>query len=60
MFEKPNLNAKQARWMKFLSDFYFEVRHVKGKENNFIDSLSRKNSCESYKRFPIRFKNKRF
>ena len=26
--------------MAFLSEFYFEVKHIKGKENNAVDALS--------------------
>jgi hypothetical protein len=27
------LNARQARWMALISEFDFEIRHIKGKEN---------------------------
>ena len=33
LFDQPKLNARQARWMAFLSEFDFEIKHVKGKEN---------------------------
>jgi hypothetical protein len=42
MFNQPNLNARQARWLAFLSEFDFEVRHIKGKENKVADALSRR------------------
>ena len=29
--------------MAFLSEFDFEVKHIKGKENRVVDALSRKN-----------------
>jgi hypothetical protein len=36
-----DLNARQARWLAFLSEFDFEVRHINGKENKVGDALSR-------------------
>ena len=30
------------RWLAFLSEFDFEVRHIKGKENKVVDALSRR------------------
>jgi hypothetical protein len=41
MFSQLDLNARQARWLDFLSKFDFEVRHIKGKENKVVDALSR-------------------
>jgi hypothetical protein len=41
LFDKPKLNARQARWMALLSEFDFEIKHVKGKENKVVDALSR-------------------
>jgi hypothetical protein len=41
LFDQPKLNAGQARWMGFLSEFDFEIKHVKGKENKVVDALSR-------------------
>lgn len=32
-FHQPNLNAQQVRWTMFLSEFDFEIKHLKGKEN---------------------------
>jgi hypothetical protein len=40
-FNQPKLNARQARWMALLSEFYFEIKHFKGRENRVDDSLSR-------------------
>jgi hypothetical protein len=42
LFNQPDLNARQARWLAFLSEFDFEVRHIKGKENKVEDALSRR------------------
>jgi hypothetical protein len=41
LFDQPKLNARQARWMALLSEFDFEIKHVKGKENKVADALSR-------------------
>ena len=30
-FNQPKLNARQARWMDILSEFDFEIKHIKGK-----------------------------
>ena len=42
MFNQPDLHARQARWLALLSEFNFEVRHIKGKENKVADALSRR------------------
>ena len=33
LFDQPKLNSRQARWMALLSEFDFEIKHIKGKEN---------------------------
>ena len=33
LFDQPTLNARQARWLEFLCEFDFEIKHIKGKEN---------------------------
>ena len=42
LFDQPTLNARQARWLQFLCEFDFEIKHIKGKENKVADALSRK------------------
>ena len=42
LFNQLDLNARQARWLAFLSEFDFEVRHIKGKENKVAYTLSRR------------------
>ena len=39
--DQPNLNARQAKWLAFLSKYDFEIQHIKGKENKVADALSR-------------------
>jgi hypothetical protein len=41
-FEKPTLNYRQTRWLEFLSEYDFDIKHIKGKENNFFDALSKR------------------
>ena len=41
MLDQPNLNARQARWLDFLSEYDFEIQHIKGKENKVAHALSR-------------------
>ena len=43
LFEQPDLNARQAKWLDFLSEYRFELKHIKGKENKIADALSRQN-----------------
>lgn len=47
LFEKPNLNVRQARWLEFLCEFDFDIKHVKGKENKVVDALNRKFHVDS-------------
>jgi hypothetical protein len=57
MFDQPKLNDRQARWMDLLSEFDFEIKHIKGKENKVVDALRRSmktihlatvSTCETY------------
>jgi hypothetical protein len=41
-FEQPTLNAIQKGWLEFLSEYDFDINHIKGKENKFVDALSRR------------------
>ena len=40
LLDQPNLNARQARWLSFLSEYDFEIQHIKGKKNKVADALS--------------------
>jgi hypothetical protein len=33
LFGQPTLNVRQTRWLEFLSEYDFEIKHIKGKEN---------------------------
>ena len=40
LFEQPNLNSKQSRWLDFLNEYHFDLNHIKGKDNKIVDSLN--------------------
>jgi hypothetical protein len=42
LFDHPTLNARQSRWLEFLCEYEFDIKHIKGKENKVVDALSRK------------------
>ena len=31
LFDQHNFNARQAKWLSFLSEYGFEIKHIKGK-----------------------------
>lgn len=41
LFDQSNLNARQARWLAMISEFDFEIKYIKGKENRVVNALSR-------------------
>jgi hypothetical protein len=40
IFEQPTLNARQTIYLEFLSEYDFEIEHIKEKENNVVDALN--------------------
>ena len=36
IFEEPTLNSRQTRWLEFLSEYDFDIKHIKGKENKVV------------------------
>jgi hypothetical protein len=42
LFDQPTLNARQSRWLEFLCEYDFDIKHIKGKENKVANALSRK------------------
>jgi hypothetical protein len=42
LFGQPSLNAKQSRWSEFLSEYDFDINHIRGKENKVADALNRR------------------
>ena len=42
LFNQPDLNARHDRWLAFLSTYHFKLKHIKGKRNKIVDSLSKR------------------
>jgi hypothetical protein len=42
LFEQPTLNVRQSRWLEFLSEYDFDIKNIKGKENKVADALTRR------------------
>jgi hypothetical protein len=42
LFDHPSLNARHSRWLEFLCEYDFDIKHIKGKENKMVDALSRR------------------
>jgi hypothetical protein len=42
LFDHPTLNARQSRWLEFLSEYDFNIKHIKGKERKVVDALNRR------------------
>jgi len=40
---QPKLNQRHAKWVEFLHNFTFVIKHISGKTNKVIDALSRIN-----------------
>jgi hypothetical protein len=40
LFGQLTLNSKQTRWLEFMSEYDFEINHIKGKENEVADALN--------------------
>jgi hypothetical protein len=42
LFGKPSLNVRKIRWLDFLGEYDFDIKHIRGKENKMVDALSRR------------------
>jgi hypothetical protein len=42
LFDQPTLNARQSRWLEFLCEYDFDIKHIKGKEKKVADVLNRR------------------
>lgn len=42
LFGQPNMNARKVRWSANHSEFDFEIKYIKGKENKVVYNLSRR------------------
>jgi hypothetical protein len=39
LFGQPTLNSRNTRWLEFLSEYDFEIKHIKGKQNQVVDEF---------------------
>jgi hypothetical protein len=42
LFDQQTLNARQSRWLEFICEYDFDIKHIKGKENKVVDALNRR------------------
>jgi hypothetical protein len=42
LFGHPTLNARKSRWLEFLNEYDYDIKHIKGKENKMDDELSKR------------------
>jgi hypothetical protein len=40
LFGQPTLNVRKSRWLELLSEYDFDIRHIKGKVNKLVDALN--------------------
>ena len=40
LFDQLDINVRQTKWLAFLSEYHFELNHIKGKDNKVVDALS--------------------
>jgi hypothetical protein len=42
LFGQQSFNSRQIRWFDFLSEYDFDIRHIRGQENKVVDALSKR------------------
>jgi hypothetical protein len=42
LFDQPTLNSRQTRWLEFLGEYDFYIKHIKGKKNKVVNALNRR------------------
>jgi hypothetical protein len=42
LFDQPTVNSRQSRWLEFLNEYDFNIKHIKGKENKLDDAINRR------------------
>jgi hypothetical protein len=42
LFGQPTLNVRKSRWLEFLSEYDFDIKHIKGKENKVVDAFNKR------------------
>jgi hypothetical protein len=40
LFNQPTLNVRHSRWLEFLCEYDFDIKHIRGKENKVDDALN--------------------
>jgi hypothetical protein len=40
LFKQTTLNSRQTRWLEFLIEYDFEIKHIKGKESQVADAVN--------------------
>jgi hypothetical protein len=58
LFDQPTLNSRQSRWLEFLSEYNFDINHIRGKENKVANALNRR--VHEMHDTPIRFKTQNY
>jgi hypothetical protein len=42
LFGQPTLNVRKTRWLEFLSEYDFEIKHIKRKKNQVVYALNKR------------------
>jgi hypothetical protein len=42
LFDHTTLNVRKSRWLEFLCEDDFDIRHIKGNKNKVVDALRRR------------------
>jgi hypothetical protein len=42
LFDRPTLNSRKSRWLEFLCEYNFDIKHIKGNENKVVGTLNRR------------------
>jgi hypothetical protein len=42
LFDQPTLTSRKSRRLEFLCEYDFDIKHIKGRENKVVDTLSKR------------------
>jgi hypothetical protein len=51
LFDQPTLNARQSRWLEFLCEYNFEIKHIKGRRIKWL--MHSAGGCMNYMLHPL-------
>jgi hypothetical protein len=51
LFDQPTLNARQSRWLEFLCEYDFEIKHIKGRRIKWL--MHSVGGCKNYILHPL-------